>query len=49
VISGWEEVYVEDGKIVNIEGGKSLYPSFAECVKVGDASKATKAPDDVVF
>jgi hypothetical protein len=49
VISGWEEVYVEGGRIVNVEDGKSLYPSFAKCVKVRDASKATKAPNDVVF
>lgn len=38
VAAGWEEVYIEDGKIVNIEDGKSLYPPFAECVKVGDLS-----------
>ncbi|RYN18569.1 hypothetical protein AA0112_g11473 [Alternaria arborescens] len=38
VTAGWEEVYIEDGKIVNIEDGKSLYPPFAECVKVGDLS-----------
>jgi cytosine/adenosine deaminase-related metal-dependent hydrolase len=42
-------VYVEDGKIVNVEDGQSLHPSFAECVKVGDAGQATKTPGDVVF
>ncbi|PSN67736.1 hypothetical protein BS50DRAFT_675780 [Corynespora cassiicola Philippines] len=38
VVAGWEEVYVEDGKIVNVEDGKSVYPPFSQCIKVGDAS-----------
>jgi hypothetical protein len=38
VTAGWEEVYVEDGKIVNIEYGNSLYTPFKESVKVGDSS-----------
>ena len=38
VTVGWEEIYVEDGKIVNIEDGNSLYTPFEESVKVGDSS-----------
>lgn len=49
VTAGWEEVYVEDGKIVNIEDGKSLYPSFVECEKLGAAGKRTTAPADLTF
>jgi hypothetical protein len=49
VTAGWEEVYVEDGNIVNIEDGKSLYPPFTECIKAGDASKPTSAPSDLSF
>lgn len=30
---GWEEVYVEDGKVVNIENGESVYQGFGESVK----------------
>ena len=31
---GWEEVYVEDGKMVNLDGGKSEYLSLKEVVEV---------------
>jgi hypothetical protein len=41
VSAGWEEVYVEDGKVVNIVDGKSVYPPFSESIKVGSASKDT--------
>lgn len=35
---GWEEVYVEDGKVVNIEGGAGTYPDYTTIVSqlVGD-------------
>lgn len=49
VVAGWEEVYIEDGKIVNVENGESLYPPFGECIKVGDASKRTEAEDVINF
>lgn len=48
VVVGWEEVYVEDGKIVNVEEGKSLYPSFAECVKLGVTDKLTTVCHDLL-
>ncbi|KAF2469557.1 uncharacterized protein BDR25DRAFT_288459 [Lindgomyces ingoldianus] len=47
VTAGWEEVYVEDGKIVNIENGKSIYPSFAECEKLGAVGRATSISADM--
>jgi hypothetical protein len=46
VSAGWEEVYIEDGKIVNIEDGKSLYPPFTESVKVGDPSVRSEMTDE---
>jgi hypothetical protein len=49
ITAGWEEVYVEHGKIVNVEDGESVYPAFAECVTVGSASKPTKAPTNLEF
>jgi hypothetical protein len=45
--AGWEEVDVENGKIVNVEDGKSLYPSFAECLKLGESSQPTNVPLDL--
>jgi hypothetical protein len=47
VTAGWEEVYVEDGKIVNAEEGKSVYPSFAECMKLKEAGHATSIPPEM--
>lgn len=36
----WIEVYLEDGKLVNIDaGGKSLQPSFAEQSDIQIAEK----------
>ncbi|KAH7125648.1 EthD domain-containing protein [Dendryphion nanum] len=32
---GWEEVYVEDGKVVNVVDGRSAYPTFAESSNLG--------------
>lgn len=50
VTAGWEEVYVEDGKIVNVdEDGKSTYPTFAECLKASDESERMETPADIVF
>jgi hypothetical protein len=49
ITAGWEEVYVENGKIVNVQDGESIYPAFAECVTVGSASKVTEAPADLEF
>jgi hypothetical protein len=46
---GWEEVYVENGQIVNVDDGQSTYPSFAECVKVGTSSKGTSEISDLNF
>jgi hypothetical protein len=49
VTAGWEEIYVEDGKIVNTENGQSLYPPFTECIKAGDTSKRTEAKETINF
>lgn len=49
IAAGWEEVYVEDGKVVNLEHGESIYPSFAECEKFATEGKRTTAPADLTF
>ncbi|KAF2824080.1 hypothetical protein CC86DRAFT_355534 [Ophiobolus disseminans] len=36
ISAGWE-----DGKVVNVEDGNSLYPAFDECVRVGNASQTS--------
>ncbi|KAJ4293578.1 hypothetical protein N0V90_008861 [Kalmusia sp. IMI 367209] len=38
---GWEEVFVEDGKVVNVDGAKSSYPSWAETVETLTGKKPT--------
>lgn len=35
---GWEEVYVEDGKVVNVADGKSEYPPFTKSVELAVAA-----------
>ena len=36
ICAGWEEVYVDNNEIVNIEDGKSLYGTYQERVSSGD-------------
>lgn len=52
VSAGWEEVYVENGKIVNVdEEGRSLYPGFKEAVKsvVEESAERVEAPKELNF
>lgn len=49
ISAGWEEMYVEDGKIVNVEEGKSVYPPFIDAVKVGAAGESAEAPAELNF
>lgn len=43
---GWVETYVEEGKVVNVENGKSTYASWEESVDLSDAmpKQPTAAP-----
>ena len=50
LVAGWEEVYVEDGKIVNVEDGKISYAdSFAERSAVGTGTQVFEAPKVIQF
>lgn len=49
VVAGWEEVYVEDGKIVNVEEGKSLYGPYEERSNIGSASQKTTHEGELKF
>jgi hypothetical protein len=42
ITAGWEEVFVEDGKIVDVD-----YGTWEERSRVGQDSKLTTAPDDI--
>lgn len=45
VTAGWEEVYVDNGEIVNVVDGQSQYPPYSECIKLADASQPTPKKD----
>ena len=45
--AGWEEVYVDEGKVVNVVDGESQYESFAVNSKIGSEGKTTSAPSDI--
>lgn len=42
VTAGWEEVFIEDGKIVDMER-----PSWEDLTTMGQDSKTTSAPDGI--
>lgn len=43
---GWEEVYIEDGKIVEVTDG---YGDFAEKSQLGSSSNPTSASADILL
>lgn len=49
VVAGWVEVYVDEGKVVNIdEKGETMYSQpFAEKIKIGWESQVTSVPNNV--
>ncbi|KAF2453854.1 hypothetical protein BDY21DRAFT_354343 [Lineolata rhizophorae] len=47
LVTGWEEVYVEDGKVVNVEDGECMYGTYAErsaCLRAGGAQGPNELP-----
>jgi hypothetical protein len=47
--AGWEEVYVDEGEIVNVVEGKSVYPPLQECLGLTDGSKGVGEQGDIAF